>query len=392
MASGPLSNVKVVDLTSFVSGPFACSMLADLGADVIKVEPPQGDTQRSYPSTVKGESRVFLGINRGKRAIVIDLKTAKGKALLLRMLEKSDVLVENFRPSVPARLGIDYETLRATYPRLIYCAIRGYGDTGPLRDYPGYDQVLQSLSGMAAFQGAATQDDHQIVRGAPLDVYAASLATMGIIAALYQRAATGSGQYVMTSLLAAALAMQAGRLVWIDHEPREVNRELLPGRIAGIHPTKSGDIYISAHTQRFWTNLCKYLELPDLADSKRYDTSQKRSDHADELIPKIRAALKRRTASEWVELMNEQVPCSAVGVIEDIFAHPQVSDQQLVAHYKHKELGGYLALRRPVHFSSSPPGDLLAAPTLGEHTDQILTDLGVSQDEIPALRARGIVR
>jgi crotonobetainyl-CoA:carnitine CoA-transferase CaiB-like acyl-CoA transferase len=368
MASGPLVNVKVVDLTSFVSGPFACSLLADLGADVIKVEPPEGETQRFYPSTVKGESRVFLGVNRGKRAIAINLKAAEGKALLLRLLEQADVLVENFRPSVPARLGIGYETLRGSYPRLIYCAIRGYGDGGPLRDYPGYDQVLQSISGMAAFQGAASGAKHQIVRGAPLDVYAASMAAMGIVAALYQRSATGSGQYVMTSLLAAALAMQAGRLVWTDHEPREVNRELLPGRIAGIHPTKEGDIYISAHTQRFWANLCKYLELPDLAQNERYNTSQKRSDYADELIPKIRAALKRRTASEWVKLMNGQVPCSAVGVIEDMFAHPQVRAQGLLAHYQHKQLGGYSALARPVHFSSSTPSDVLPAPMLGEHT------------------------
>jgi len=247
------------------------------------------------------------------------------------------------------------------------------------------------MCGIAAFQGAATGEKHQIVRGALIDVYTASLAVSGVIGALYQRAVTGRGQYVMTSLLAAALTMQAGRLVWADDEPREVNRELLPGRIAGIHPTKEGDIYISAHTQRFWASLRKYLGLADLASDERYDSSQKRSDRAEELVPRIRDALQRRTADEWVKLMSGQVPCSAVGTIEDMFQHAQVRDQRLVAHFDHSRLGGYSALSRPVHFSGTGPPELLPAPSLGEHTDGILVEHGLGGEEIIALRRRGVV-
>jgi crotonobetainyl-CoA:carnitine CoA-transferase CaiB-like acyl-CoA transferase len=391
MRSGPLSGIKVLDLTTFVSGPFACSLLADLGADVIKVESPEGDTQRHYPSTLAGESRVFLGINRGKRAIIINLKDAQGKAILQRLLAKTDVLVENFRPSVPARLGISYETLKEEWPRLIYCAIRGYGDTGPMRDRPGYDQVVQTLSGMAAFQGAATGDTAQLIRGALIDFYTASMAAMGVIAALFERASTGKGQYVMTSLLAAALTMQAGRLVWAENEPRDVNRELLPGRIAGIHPTKEGGLYLSAHTERFWQNLCNCVGLPQLADNPRYNSSRKRSDFADELLPKLHAALQRHTAAEWVALMGEDVPCAAVGRIEDLFDQPQVTSERLLENFHHSQLGAYRSLSRPIHFSASAVPNPIAAPALGEHTDEILAECGLSAAEIVKLRASGAV-
>jgi crotonobetainyl-CoA:carnitine CoA-transferase CaiB-like acyl-CoA transferase len=251
--------------------------------------------------------------------------------------------------------------------------------------------VLQTLSGMAAFQGAATDSDSQIIRGALIDFYAASLAALGVVSALHQRAISGQGQYVATSLLAAALTMQAGRFVWADSEPREVNRELMPGRIAGIHPTKEGGLYISAHTERFWGNLCKLLELPELAADLRYNSSRKRSAHGDELVPKIHAALQRRTAVEWVALMNGEVPCTAVGVIEDMFDHPQVKTEGLVAHYDHSQLGGYRALARPIHFSAAAAPEPLSAPIQGEHTDRILADCGMSVDEIDSLRRRGAV-
>jgi formyl-CoA transferase len=391
MRSGPLSGIKVLDLTTFVSGPFACSLLADLGADVIKIEPPDGDIQRHYPSTLAGESRVFLGVNRGKRAAVINLKEEEGRAVLQQLIASADVLIENFRPAVPARLGIDYDTLKTKFPRLIYCAIRGYGDEGPMCDSPGYDQVVQTLSGMAKFQGAATGDDAQLIRGALIDFYAAIMATTGVTAALFERSITGKGQYVMTSLLAAALAMQAGRLVWADSEPREVNRELLPGRIAGIHPTKEGGLYLSAHTERFWQDLCHHLDLPDFATNERYNSGRKRSDRADELLPRLHAALQKRTAAEWVELMKGRVPCAAVGSIEDMFDHPQVVTAGLIAHYNHSQLGGYRALARPIYFTASAAPMPVAAPGLGEHTDEILAEHGIAEADIVGLRKKGAV-
>ena len=249
-ARGPLGGVRVLDLSAYIAGPYGCSLLADLGAEVIKVEPPNGDTLRQYPSTLEQESRAFLGTNRSKLGIVLDLKKPEAQEVLLRMVETADVLVHNFRSSVPARLGIDYRRLRARNPHLIYCALTGYGETGPLRDKAGYDQVLQSLTGICTLQGPPGQP--KIVYGAVVDYYAASLIACGVTAALYNRKRTGEGQYVGVSLLGSALAMQSGRFIWADGEGREVGRDMSSGGITGIHPTKEGDIYISANTPHFW--------------------------------------------------------------------------------------------------------------------------------------------
>src|SRR5262249_25758981 len=213
MANGPLDGIRVIDFTSYLAGPYGCALLADMGADVLKIEAPDGDMLRRYPSTLPGESRAFLGINRNKRGLVVDLKHPDGRAVVHRLVRDMDVVVENFRPSVPPRLGIDYETLQGINPKLIYCAVTGYGDRGPLRDQPGFDQVLQSMTGIAAAQGA--QDGRpQLVLGSAVDYYAAAMAAMGIAAALYHRAESGRGQYLAVSLLRSALTMQAARFVW----------------------------------------------------------------------------------------------------------------------------------------------------------------------------------
>src|SRR6185369_14005681 len=209
---GALTGIKVLDLSAYIAGPYGCTLLADLGAEVIKIEPPSGDTMRQYPSTLPDESRAFLGTNRSKLGIVLDLKQPEGLAVLLRLVETADVLVHNFRPSVPQRLGIHYERLQSLNPRLIYCALTGYGETGPLKDKAGYDQVLQSMTGICTFQGAP--DNPQIVYGSIVDYYAASLLAYGVTAALFHREWTGEGQYVGISLLRSALAMQSGRFVW----------------------------------------------------------------------------------------------------------------------------------------------------------------------------------
>ncbi len=188
-SSGPLTGVRVLDLSSYIAGPYACSLLADLGADVIKIEPPDGDGLRHYPSTLESESRAFLGANRSKRGVVLDLKQSEGLSALLHLVEAADVLVHNFRPSVPKRLGIDYEKLKKINPRLIYCALTGYGETGPMRDKAGYDQVLQSFTGITTFQGG-------IVLGSIVDFYAASMLAYGVSSALFHRERTGEGQYV----------------------------------------------------------------------------------------------------------------------------------------------------------------------------------------------------
>src|SRR5262249_46425481 len=187
MANGPLTGIRVLDFTSYLAGPYGCALLADLGAEVLKIEAPDGDMLRQYPSTLLGESRAFLGVNRNKRGLVVDLKHPDGRAVVHRLVREVDVVVENFRPNVPARLGIDYETLQGINPALIYCAVTGYGDRGPLRDQPGFDQVLQCMTGIAAAQGAPGGRP-QVVLGSAVDYYAAAIAAMGIVAALFHRA------------------------------------------------------------------------------------------------------------------------------------------------------------------------------------------------------------
>jgi formyl-CoA transferase len=365
-------------------------LLADLGAEVIKIEPPTGDTLRQYPSTLKGESRAFLGTNRGKLGIVLDLKQPDGLAVLLRLLEKADVLVHNFRPAVPPRLGIDYDKLKVVNPRLIYCALTGFGETGPLKDKAGYDQVLQSMTGICTFQGRPN-DKPEIVLGSVVDFYAASLLAYGVTSALYYRERTGEGQYVGVSLLRAALAMQSGRFIWAHGEPREIGRDMRSGGVTGIHSTKEGYIYIQANTPHFWRSLCELLGVPELAEDSRYDSIRKRAQKAAEYLPIVRAALQKRTALEWEELFGEQVPCSAVRVIEDMFDHPQVLTENLVTTFQHPLVDSYKGMSHPLKFSATPGPEPAPAPVLGQHTAQVLVDYGYSEQEIDQFRERGVI-
>ncbi|MFL1461769.1 CaiB/BaiF CoA transferase family protein [Roseococcus sp. DSY-14] len=347
--NAPLAGIRVLDLSGYIAGPFAASLLADLGAEVVKVEPPGGDPIRHYPSTLPGRSRVFLGVNRGKRGLVLDLKDPAGKATLLAMADEADVLLENFRPGVMERLGLGWALLSARNPRLVWCSLTGFGETGPLAGAAGFDQVLQAMTGLAALQGQAAGGPPQLLSGSAVDFYAASLAALGIVAALHQRHATGRGERVGMSLLAAALAMQAGRLVWADDEGREADRDLRQGRVAGIHPTRAGFLYLSATTDHFWRALCRLTGLAAMAEDPRFATVRDRAERADAILPALHAALAARTAAEWEALMRGQVPCAVVGGIEDMFDHPQVQAEGLVA-----ELEGYRGLASPFRFGDAP--------------------------------------
>lgn len=379
----------MLDLSAYVAGPYGCSLLADLGADVIKIEPPLGDAIRQYPSTLEAESRAFLGLNRSKRGMVLDIKHAEGLEVLQRLVQGADVLVHNFRPSVPPRLGIDYASLKAVNPQLIYCALTGYGESGPLRDKAGYDQVLQCFTGMCTFQGAGGKPE--ILLGSTIDFYAASLIAFGVSAALFHRERTGDGQYVGLSLLGAALTMQSGRFIWAQGEGASANRDLRSGGITGIHPAKEGEIYLSANTPRFWQALCALIGLPELADDPNYDTVRKRARRSAELVPKIREALRAHTASEWEEILAEQAPCCAVRPIEEMFDHPQVLAEGLVAAVEHSRVGGYRGLRKPLKFSAAPGPEPFGAPALGQHTDEILSGAGYTGAEIAELRKLGAI-
>ncbi|MEO8654290.1 MAG: CoA transferase [Ramlibacter sp.] len=385
----PLAGVRVLDLSGYIAGPYGCTLLADQGAEVIKIEPPDGDNLRKYPSTLDIECRAFIGVNRGKLGIALDLKHPKARAVLLRLVRSADVLVHNFRPAVPARLGMDFETLREVNPRLIYCALNGYGETGPLKDKAGYDQVLQAMTGICALQGPPGEPE--IVYGSVVDYYAAALLAGGVASALYQRERTGKGQLVKISLLRSALAMQSARFVWAEREGREVYRDMRSGGITGLHPTRQGNLYISANTPHFWRALCELVGLPELAADARFDSVRKRAQAADELVPLLRRALAARSALEWEELFGERVPCSAVRDVEDMFDHPQVLAEGMVATYAHPLVGSYRGLSRAIGFGDGQAPAPAAAPTFAQHADEILSRHGYSEAEIAQLRRDGVI-
>jgi crotonobetainyl-CoA:carnitine CoA-transferase CaiB-like acyl-CoA transferase len=368
--AGPLAGVRILDLSGYIAGPYGCTLLADQGAEVIKIEPPEGDNLRKYPSTLVAEGRAFIGVNRGKLGVSLDLKKPEGREVLLRLVRSADVLVHNFRPSVPPRLGIDHASLRAINPRLIYCTLNGYGSTGPLKDKAGYDQVLQTMTGICAMQG--TPEAPEIVYGS-----------------LFHRERTGEGQAVNISLLRSALAMQSARLVWAEGEGRDAYRDMRSGGITGLHPTRAGSLYISANTPHFWQALCELIGLPQLATDERYDTVRKRAQRADEIVPMIRQALQQHTALEWEELFGERVPCSAAREVEDMFDHPQVLAERMVQRFEHPLVGSYRGFARAVTFDDDAVAPARPAPTFGQHSEQVLLDAGYTPEEVGHLRQLG---
>jgi crotonobetainyl-CoA:carnitine CoA-transferase CaiB-like acyl-CoA transferase len=378
--AGPLSGVRVIDLSSYIAGPYGCTLLADQGADVIKIEPPDGDNLRQYPSTLQSENRAFLGVNRSKQGVVLDLKSAQGLAVLMGLVREADVLVHNFRPGVAERLGVHHERLKEINPRLIYCAVTGYGETGPLKDKAGYDQVLQTMSGMCVLQGKPSGPP-ELIYGSMVDYYAAALVAAGVSSALYERARSGEGQFVGVSLLRSALTMQSARMIWAEGEALDIWRDMRSGGITGLHPTGEGYLYLSANTSRFWKALCEKTGLSELASDPRYDSVRKRAEHAAEIIPRLRAALLTRSAREWEETFGDHVPCAMARRIEDMFDHPQVLAENMVATLEHPTLGSYRGVARPIKFGRTPGPEPFAAPTLGQDT-QAVTAIAHGRDDV----------
>lgn len=360
-ADGPLSGVRVLDLSAYIAGPYGCTLLADQGADVLKVEPPGGDNLRNYPSTLQAESRAFIGVNRSKQGLTLDLKKPQGLAALLKLVREADVLVHNFRPSVPKRLGIDHEQLNLINPRLIYCAVTGYGETGPMKDKAGYDQVLQTMTGMCALQGKRGGAP-EIIYGSVVDYYAAALLAAGVSSALFERERSGLGQFVGVSLLRSALTMQSARMIWAEGESLDIGRDMRSGGVTGIHPAREGHLYISANTPRFWKALCDKTGLQMLHGNERYDSVRKRADHANEIVPHLHAALTHHTALEWEAIFGDEVPCAAALKVEDMFDHPQVLAEGIVGDIQHPVIGRYRGVTRPITFGRTPGPDPFAAP------------------------------
>ena len=387
----PLNGIRVLDLSAYIAGPYGCALLSDMGAEVIKIEPPDGDNLRKYPSTLSRESRAFIGINRGKRGISIDLKSTDGYAIFLKLVGQADIVVHNFRPQVPARLKIDYPTLSRHNPRLIYCSMTGYGAKGPMANHAGYDQVLQAMSGICDSQGMG-KPEPEIVYGSVVDYYASAMIANSVNAALFKRERTGQGSDIEVSLLASALTMQSARFVWAEGEPRQIERDMRSGGITGIHPTREGFIYLSANTPHFWEALCSLTGLQSLAGDARYDSVRKRAANADVIVPIVRQALQAKTAMEWEAHFGTQVPCAVVRRVDEMFEHPQVQAEGYMRDFTHATIGKYKGVTGLLRINGQPCATDRAAPDFGEHTRELLAEIGYCASEIDAFLENGAVR
>jgi crotonobetainyl-CoA:carnitine CoA-transferase CaiB-like acyl-CoA transferase len=391
---GPLSGLRVVDCSAIIAGPVATAFLATYGADVVKLEPLEGDALRSYPSTLPGHSRYFLGINRGKRSVALDLKRPAGLAIARRLARDADVFVESFRPGVAARLGLDDGSLRAANPRLIYCSISAFGQTGPLAERAGLDPVVQCYGGLAWEQGATAGSDVPVlVRGSLVDYYAGSLAASGVLLAVIARATTSVGQRVDTSLLDGVVAMQAGRAFWAEAlEPAEAVRDLLGDRVSRIYPTKDGHLYLYVELPKFWMGLCQTLDLRAWLADPRLQTMVGRHREKAELIAVITERLAARPAAEWEAIFSAaDVPCTRIRTIPEVLQDPQVDANGTLVTVMHPTLGPVRALAAPIRLSDTPGRSPGPPPAVGEHTDAVLAEAGYGADEIARLRADGVV-
>src|SRR3984893_1827597 len=331
--AGPLQGIRVLDFTRVLAGPAASLALADLGAEVIKIEPPgTGDETRSFPPFRAGESHYFLSINRGKKSIVVNLKTAAGVALVKDLAAKCDVLIENYRPGVMDRLGLGYEVLSALNPRLIYCAISGFGMTGPLRDRPSFDIVLQALSGALSVNGGSGRAPTKL--GIPLgDLVGGINGPIGILAALYERSVTGRGRLIDVSLLDGMLGMLGylAQLAFFTGQDPKPQGSQHPNLVPyGIFPAKDGSIIIACLTNSFWERICQALGMDDWSEDPRFDTLVKRRDLRETVNERICAVTTRKTVSELVELLTQhQVPHAPILGIQDALSQPQAVAREM---------------------------------------------------------------
>jgi glutaryl-CoA transferase len=387
--TAPLDGITVLDLSRVLSGPYCTMLLGDMGARVIKVEQPgKGDDTRGWgPPFVGGESAYFLSINRNKESITLDFKKSAGRGVLDRLIATSDVLVENFRPGTLSKLGLDYAALASKHPRLIYCSISGFGHSGPRRNEPGYDAVIQAEGGLMSVTGAADGPPYRL--GVAIgDIVTGILAAQGVLLALLSRHRTGQGQFVdigMLDSVAALLSYQASIFFATGSAPQ---------RIGNRHPTivpyetftaSDGDFVLAVGNDDQWRRFCT---VAGLDRDERFETNRQRVMRYDELRPILTECMRRHTRQQWIEQLNKAgVPCGSVRDLKEVFTDPQLDARQMIARAEHATLGTIRLLGLPIKLSQTPGSIRTAPPTLGQHTDAVLQkDLGLTTTEISALR------
>jgi crotonobetainyl-CoA:carnitine CoA-transferase CaiB-like acyl-CoA transferase len=385
---GPLHGYRVVDLTSNVSGPLATMILADQGADVIKIEAPDGgDHTRAGGNRRGGFSAGFLNNNRNKRSIVLDLKAPAGKEALMRLAATADVFVQNFRPGVAERLGIGEDAIRAVSPRIVYVSISGFGAKGSFAARPAYDPVIQGFSGLATVQAGSDEARPRLIRTILPDKLTAITASQAITAALLARERTGDGQHVRLSMLEAVLAFlwasDMNGQTFVGNEPAQ---QEAASTIDLIYETADGYITVAALTDRQWAGLAHAVGHPEWLEDERFKTAALRQQNIDARLQLTQQALLTRPASQWLErLTKAQVPCGPVLTRNEVIQHPQVQQMEIVIETEHPAAGRLRQSRPAARFSHTPPGVRRGAPALGEHTKEILSELGYSAAEITEL-------
>ncbi len=393
---GPLNGITVLDLTRVLSGPYCTMMLADMGARIIKIEQPgRGDDTRAWgPPFQNGESAYFMSINRNKESVTLNLKHPDGRRGLDRLIERSDVLVENFRPGTLGQMGLGYADLAARYPSLVYCSVSGFGHTGPRRLEPGYDAVMQGEGGLMSITGP-TEGPGCRLGVAIADIVSGMFAAYGVAIALLVRHRTGRGQFVDVGMLdsaAALLTYQAG-IYFANGE--------VPGRMGNRHPTivpyetletADDDFVVAIGNDQLWRKFCNVLGLNELVNDPRFAANKDRVQANDVLRAIIVERTRTKPAGEWIETLTAAgIPCGAVRDLAQVFADPQIIAREMVVALNHPVAGAIRALGVPVKLQDTPGAVRTPPPTLGQHTGQVLAEIGITPGEIERLKREGAI-
>lgn len=395
-AAAPLDGIRVVDLSRVVAGPYCTMTLGDMGADVVKIEQPgRGDESRAFgPPFLGGESPYYLSINRNKRSCTVDLKHEAGRAVVRRLIAGADVVIQNFRPGAAARLGLDYETVAARRPEVVYCSISGFGEGGPDADRPGYDLIVQGESGLMDLTGEADGPPTRIGTSIA-DLTAGMMAAQGILLALYARRTTGRGQHVRVAMLdavASLLTYNAGNYFASGE---------VPTRRGNDHPSvvpyqtlraRDGWMNLGIANDSLWVRYCDAVGRPDLRDDPRFATAPERVRHRDVLVPIVVEITAGRTVAEWMDVLGAAgVPCGRIRSVAEVCTNPQLTARGKVVEHPHPTAGRVRMIGQPIELSETPGRIDRAPPLLGEHTDEVLRAAGYTDEEIRAFRAAGAV-
>lgn len=393
MIAGALEGTVAIDLSGHVAGPYAGSLLGDLGCEVIKVELPDGgDTHRGRNPKYKGYGPSFRALNRNKKSLTLNLREKRGREILIKLLQNADILIENFRPPTRKRLGLDYEELSTLNPKLIHCSISGFGQSGPYRDKPGFDTIGQALSGMLSL---VTDFDNPKVAGFSITDHASGIfAAHGIMAALLARQKTGRGQCVDISLLQVSLALIESHVVDYLNGGEAVSRDNFPrGR---IYCFVAGDnrplvIHLSGH-QAAWEGLVKAAGRTDLLEDPRFATRRDRTEHHYEIVKILQEDFRKQPRAHWLERLDaNNVPNAPINTIKEVFDDPQIKHMGIPRQIHHPKMGTSNLVGSPINLSDTPPQFFRPAPLLGENTEEILTRLGYDHNVITELRTAGVI-